>query len=148
MADQEATAQGKANGTAEAGGMSKKEAVKRVLADKGPGLKPPEISDEVKRRFNIDLTVGTAKTYKRDILAKGAKGSSAKPTAKKAAAAKKPAATQASAAKKTPPAAKAATAQAAAGASGYNLSDIQSTRNLLARIGAGRLRELVDVLAR
>jgi hypothetical protein len=64
------TAQAQANGTAKA--PSKWAAVTQILAERGPSFTPTQIRDELKSRFGLEITLGTATTYKRDILRKQA----------------------------------------------------------------------------
>lgn len=128
------------------GSMSKKEAVRRALQDLGREAKPLQIRDHVKQHYHIDMGLDHISTVKGEILRETGQ---AKPTAEKPTTAK-PAAPQAAAAK--PPihneeSAKAAMPQAM-GIQGIALTDIETVKELLQRLGATSLKKLIDVMAR
>jgi hypothetical protein len=119
------------------GGISKQEAVRRALAELGENAKPSEIKPFVKERFGIEMSADHISTAKGTIL-KQAKGKKKRrPAAKKEAAPTAPA----------PPAPRPGTESGKAGA-GISLDDIRTVRDLLDRVGADRLRALVELLAR
>ena len=128
------------------GSMSKKEAVRRALQDLGREAKPLQIRDHVKQHYGIDMGLDHISTVKGESLRESGQ---ANPTAEKPTTTK-PAALQAAAAKptihKTEPA-KAAMPQAA-GARGIALTDIETVKDLLQRVGATSLKKLIDAMAR
>jgi hypothetical protein len=159
---------GEATAKAPAAGINKLEAVRRTLAKLGWEAKPTEIQSHVKKTYGIEMTTDHISTYKADLARKAREAGEPvpqaappvkKPTAPKPqASAAKP---QTSAAKppaqaaKKPPAvspASAAPAQAegGAGSSGGSilLEDVLTAKQLLDRVGADKLRILLDGLAK
>src|SRR4051812_22756774 len=53
-----------AEGPAEAGAVTKMEAVRRSLGELGPDAKPAEVQAHVKSRFGLDMTPAHVSTYK------------------------------------------------------------------------------------
>jgi hypothetical protein len=150
-----------ATAKAPAAGINKLEAVRRTLAKLGWEAKPTEIQSHVKKTYGIEMTTDHISTYKADLARKAREAGESVPQA--APPAKKPAAPkpQAAAAKPPAPAAKkppavlpasAAPAQAegGAGSSGGSilLEDVLTAKQLLDRVGADKLRTLLDGLAK
>jgi hypothetical protein len=145
------SAQAQANGTAKAQAPSKWAAVTQVLAERGKATTPTQIRDELKSRFNLDIGLNTASTYKRDILRKQAeakgkgKQARAKTAVKMAPLGKKPTAPKKATSVSPAPAPAAKTGSPSGG---FGLEDIQAARSLLARLGAERFKGLINVLAK
>src|SRR5262245_39486708 len=114
--------------------MTKMEAVRRTLRELGRHAMPLQIQDHLKKQFGIDMTVAHISNYKSEILRKkkGKRKAGRKAAAMIAAEAKAPA----------------STSSHGKGTGGFSLEDIQTTKALVGRIGADRLRTLIDVLAR
>jgi hypothetical protein len=114
--------------------MTKMEGVRRTLRELGKNAMPLQIQDHLKKQFGIDMTVAHISNYKSEILrkkkGKGKRG--------RKAAAMIPAEAKASAPVSAP----------GKGTGGFSLEDIQTTKALVGRIGADRLRTLIDVLAK
>jgi hypothetical protein len=112
--------------------MTKMEGVRRTLRELGKNAMPLQIQDHLKNQFGIDMTVAHISNYKSEILRKkkGKRG--------KRAAAMVPAEAKAPAPASAP----------GKGAGGFSLEDIQTTKALVGKIGADRLRTLIDVLAK
>jgi hypothetical protein len=128
------------------GSRSKKEAVRRALQDLGREAKPMPIRDHVKQHYHIDMGLDHLSTVKGETLRETGQ---ANPTAEKPATTK-PVAPQAAAARPAlhkAESAKAARPQAAA-AWGIALTDIDTVKELLQRLGATNLKKLIDVMAR
>ncbi len=128
---------------APAAGMSKREAVKRALADLGRDATPSQLQPHIREKFDIEMTTDHISTEKGNILRKAQ--AAAKPTAAK------PLAVQKSAAREVEP--KEATPQpqtepTAPQGDGISLGDIEAVKGLVERVGADSLKKLIDVLAR
>ena len=122
------------------------EAVKRALAKLGKATKPAELQVYVQKVFGIEMNRDHVKTCKGKILRQDAppgKTGAAKP-------AKKPAAPKAAAPKPVVAKAKPTTRAVAMpnGVSGISLGDLQTLKELVARVGPTQLRTLFDLLAR
>jgi hypothetical protein len=115
---------GQRNGKA----LSKLEAVRRTMAELGNDAKPLAIQAHLKKTFGIDMDPKLISNYK-NLVKKTAGG---KPKGRK------------------PKAAEAAQAPAlrARTAGGISLDDIRAVKELSDRLGADKVRELVDLLAR
>lgn len=111
------------------GGITKWDAVEQALAGLGNDAMPVAIQDYVKSTFGLDMNTGLISNYKSNILKKGG--------ARKAGAGKKNGRV----------AATTATTGSAAGA-GISVEDIRAVKELVDRMGADRLRELAQVLAK
>lgn len=129
--------------------ISKMEAVRRALARFGPETKPTEIANFIKKSFNIDLTNDRISNYKSEILRQHAsKGKAAKETApaapmtmaKPAAMTKEPAPVA-----MTQPKPSASTNGTSGG--GIGLKDIETVKDLLARVGQKQLEGLIELFA-
>jgi len=103
-------------------GLSIKEAVRRAMEIAGPDAASADLRAVIRKRFRLDLT-GDQVNNARSDMRRGA-GAAPQPAAAPAAAAPPPQ------------------------AGDFLLADIRATRDLLARLGAERLKGLVDVLAR
>jgi hypothetical protein len=159
-----------ANGKAKAP-TSKLDAVKETLQKLGRNMMPLAIKDHLKKHYGIEISADVASNYKKK-LAKQAKAAAPAPQAAKpadtapvltppvktetsppktpAAPAKKPALPAKKAAvPKPPPPAPQATKQAPE-TSGGNilLDDVLTAKELLDRVGADKLRTLIDGLAK
>src|SRR5262249_40357830 len=109
--------------------MSKMDGVRRTLRDLGRTAMPLQIQDHLKKNYGIDMTVAHISNYKSEILRKKKGKKKAAKTAEAAPAAKSSAAP---------------TTSRAAGA--ISLEDLQTTKALVARVGADQLRSLIDLL--
>jgi hypothetical protein len=142
----EATPQAPAGAAATQEPMTKIEAVRQVLAALGNEAKPKEIQEEVKKRFNIDMTSDHIKTAKNNILRKAGIKPAGKKRGRKKGSGKKPAtaATAVTAPPPSPtpaPAAKGHRKDAA-----VDMTDIKTVRDLLDRVGVAHLKNLIDMM--
>lgn len=129
------------NGKATTQGPSSKiDAVRQAWAALGKDAKAMQIKDEVQQRFGITMTVDHVYNCMSEIRRQNKKKRG--PTKNQA---KQPVAATASAGTQAQPAA--ASKQTAAKSSGVEIDDIATAKQLVARIGAGRLKSLIDVLA-
>jgi hypothetical protein len=120
-----------------AGGMTKAEVVRRALGDLGRDAKPLELKDHILKRYGIEMSAEHISTEKRKALLQGAgKG--------KAVAAGAPA--QPSAARTAEPRVPASTPAAESALVG--LDDVVKIKDLVDRVGASSLKQLIDVFAR
>ena len=118
------------------GGVNKMEAVRQVIAKHGKDTMPVEIAKFVKDEHGADMSSDMASTYKSAVLKelgqggkrKGKRGP--KPGWKKAGAADD---------------AKAATQT---GGGGISIEDIEAVKKLCDRMGAEKVRQLAQVLAK
>lgn len=109
------------------GGMTKAEAVRQTLAKLGNDVKPNDIVNHVKSAFGLEMSYDMASTYKSAALKKaGGKRRGRKPGRKPAVA---------------------ATNGRRAGGS-ISMADIQAVKDLADRLGADKVRQLAEVLAR
>jgi hypothetical protein len=145
------------SGGASSNGITKLEAVRKVLADSGLGTMPLQIQEQVKRRYGLDVSADVASNYKKRIVkeAKEAKAEAPKPAAPVASAkkrsARKPAPSRATASKPAlskPVPKSAATGGGAETGGGISLGDIEVTKELLGRVGVEQLKRLIDVLSK
>jgi hypothetical protein len=104
------------------GGMTKREAVRRALADLGPDATPTQMQGHIREKFGIDMTPNHISTEKGNLR-------------KHQGAAKPP-----------PQASAARTVELAKPAIG--LADIEAVKDLMERMGADSLKKLIDVMAR
>lgn len=121
--------------------VSKMEAVRQALSKLTKNAMPVDIQTFIKNTFGIAMTTAHISNYKTDILRKAA-GKSANKSSKPAIAkpmAKAPPAPTAVAKAPSVPAPKAST-------SGISLQDIEMVKSLLARVGPGSLKALIDLL--
>ncbi len=112
--------------------ITKMEAMRRTLAEMGQDAKPLDIQSHVKSEFGIDMNTNVISAYKSTLKA------GKQPAAKPAKAATAPAANGAKAAK----------APAHKTESGISVDDIRSIKEVADRIGADRVKELVDVFGK
>jgi hypothetical protein len=132
--------------------MTKMEAVRRALDERGLTAPTAALQEFVKMRFGLDMTAGHVKNYKGKILRKarlegktvGKKPAKRKPVPQRSAARK------VGATKKTPakPQVKPSSAPVTTGAGGKGkgipLNDILYVKTLVGRFGKGQLHTLVD----
>jgi hypothetical protein len=119
---------------ARAGGMTKKEAVQRGLADLGPDAKPAQLKGHIKTKYGIDMTTDHISTVKGNLRSKR-KGARKAPA-------------QASAARAAERKGLAPAPAPRGNGHSIGLDDIATAKGLVERIGADSLRKLIDVLAR
>src|SRR5262249_23517446 len=114
---------GPANGAT----LTKTDAVKQALANLGNDAMPLAIRDHIKSKFGIDMDPNLISNYKSTLLKKagGRRGRGGRPK------------------RQGVPATARATAQG-----GITLEDIRAVKDLAERIGADKVRQLVDVLYR
>jgi hypothetical protein len=136
-------------GGSPATGMTKWEAVKRSLATLGRDAKPLAIQSHVRDKYNIQMTAGHVSTYKKK-LAKQATASTRTPP--KAVPSHSQASANGRAAASRPPAPTAAAPPAdrvpGPKDDAVRIQDVLLTKELLDRVGASRLRVLIDGLAK
>jgi hypothetical protein len=125
------------NGTP-TGAISKIEAVTRTLQEFGPKIMPLAIKDHVKKRYSIEISASVASNYKKKLVKKAKLAG--QPLAATAAGAVP------SARKGRPPAKKAANGIRPGDT--ILLEDVLTTKTLLDRVGADRLRALINGLAK
>ena len=110
------------------GGMSKMEAVRQVIAKFGKDVKPNDILGHLKSEFGITMSYDMASTYKSAALKKTkGKRRGRKPGRK--------------------PAGAAASMNGRPGA-GISLDDIKAVKALADKLGADKVRQLAEVLAK
>lgn len=131
---------GSSPGTAP-GGMTKKEAVEKGLANLGNSATPTQLQKHIRERFNIEMDLNHISTAKAKILRAAGEH---KPAAA-AAPAKLPATHKPTLRKEEP--SKAAVLQGHA-TPGISLKDIETVKDLVERVGAASLKKLIDVMAR
>jgi hypothetical protein len=102
--------------------LTKREAVRRAIADLGPDATPTQMQGHIKRKFGIKMTTDHISTEKGNLR-------------KQQGAAKPP--PQASAARTVEPKKPA-----------IALHDIKAVKDLVERVGADSLKKLIDLLAR
>ncbi|HYT91227.1 MAG TPA: hypothetical protein VEL76_21110 [Gemmataceae bacterium] len=132
-------------GTAKASSISKKEAVRQALKELGKGAKPAAIKPFIKAKYGIDMTPEHITTSKGEILrGKGGKGKAAKKQLAAPKAPAKPPLSTPSAA--TPAGGTRASSGNAVGS--ISLQDVETTKDLVGRVGADSLRTLIELLAK
>jgi hypothetical protein len=104
-------------------GLTKREGVRRALAELGPDAQPSDIQAFVKSRFGIDMDKALISSYKTALKAAGNKGPGRKVAPKPA------------------------KATNATMNGGVSLEDIRAVKELTERVGAERVKQLADVLA-
>jgi hypothetical protein len=120
----------KNNGTAPKSGITKKDAVRQALSKLGKDASRPEIQKFVLDNYGHQMTLDHISTYKGEI--KREKGHAKKAVTMQPAAAKQES--------KKPP--------TRSPAHGISLTDIETVKSLLGRVGANSLKKLIDVMAR
>ena len=116
----------KQGATAAANGkqLSKMECVRRVIKKMGIDVKPLEIQDRLKKKYQLDMSTSVISTYKNNVK-KELKSKGGHPKKQKG--------------RSTSP---------AGAISEITLQDIQAVKTLVDRIGAQKLRELAGVFAK
>lgn len=109
--------------------ISKMEAMRQVFDAYGYDIKPLEIQGHLKKTFGIDMDPKVISSYKTSILSKKKGKKGRKKTA---------------AATETPQMAAAPVSHAG----GITIDDIRAVRELAYRIGADKVRQLAEVLAK
>ena len=148
-------------------GLSKQELMKQAIKQLGKDAKPLQIQAHIKDKFGVEIATNHISASKTEILRKmegGAKPAtstaaakpaaptpSAKPTPKPAV--QKPVAQKSPTQTTTPKAvapARVVGHEAGNGkkTAGISLHDIQAAKDLVGRVGAVQLRELIDLLAK
>jgi hypothetical protein len=119
-------------------GMTKAEAVRQAVAELGKDAKRTQLRDHIQAEYGIEMSLDHISVEKRKYLKKKAKK-------RKLAAAKPPALPSAArtAEPKEPTPEPAAPQEDA-----ICFGDIEATKGLMERVGADRLKRLIDVLAR
>jgi hypothetical protein len=137
------TQEGKTSSPVGETALTKREGVRRALADLGKDAKPLRIKDYVKDKFGIDISASVVSFYKKDLKKrkKGASKAKAAPAKTSPKAAPKTAVKKATAKlqKRTAPAAR---------ANGIGLDDVRTVKALVGRVGADNLRKLIDLVAK
>src|SRR5262245_38274859 len=118
--------------TPKAGSISKQQAVELALKEKGWDAKPVDLKPFIKERYGLEMTAEHITTCKSKARQKAPAKKKPAPKAAVQPAPKEPA-------KATP--------RADGRSGGFSLEDLQAVKGLIGRIGAGPLRQLVDVFA-
>jgi hypothetical protein len=118
--------------------LKKMEGVRRALKALGKNATPGEIIDHLEKEFAIEMTREQVSKYKSEILRKAA----AREKAAETPAAPKPAGRKPGGRKARP-----AASAKAGNRTGVSLEDVLAIRGLVGRVGADRLRILVDALS-
>jgi hypothetical protein len=140
-----ARARSAGNGTAGAAGgskLTKMEAVRRAVAQLGKDAKGAEVHAWVKDHLGVEMTIAHVHNCMSEIRKRARKKRAARQAARKAAAAAVASTPAAQPRPASPP------RPAAGGSGGISLEDIEAAKGLLERVGADRLRALIDLLAR
>ena len=132
-----------ASAKGEAAGLSKQELVRQAINHLGRDAKPLQIQAHIKDKFGIEMSPNHISASKTGILREAKSG--AKPVTSTATA--KPAA-QTVAPKAAPARVVGHEAGNGKKTAGISLHDIQDAKDLVGRVGAGQLRELIDLLAK
>jgi hypothetical protein len=109
--------------------LTKREAVRRALADLGPDATPTQMQGHIKKKFGIKMTTDHISTEKGNLRKQ--QGAASPPP-------------QASAARTVEPKKPAPQSGDAA----IGLADIEAVKDLMERMGADSLKKLIDVMAR
>jgi hypothetical protein len=123
--------------------ISKMEGVRRALAALGHDAMPVNIQTYVKTNFGLDMSTAHVSNYKTDILRKQSGKASktvTKPLAKKSAVKKAPKAPL------TPMTAPMSTTNSHA--SGIALTDIETVKGLVGRVGGHDLKSLIELFSK
>lgn len=112
------------------GGVNKMEAVRQILAKHGKDTKPGQIVELAKSEHGAELSYDMASTYKSAVLRKagGGKKRGRKPGRK--------------------PGVPVASSQNGSQVAGISLEDIRAVKILADRLGADKVRQLAEVLAK
>ena len=128
------------------GGMTKKEAVEKGLANLGNSATPTELRKHIQERYNIEMDLNHISTAKAKILkaAEQHKPAAAKPTVATPPA-KLPVVHKPSVRKEEP---RKVVMPPGNATQGISLKDIETVKDLVERVGASSLKKLIDVMAR
>lgn len=126
-AKKSATSTAASNGKA----ISKMEAMRQTLGTLGNDAKPKDIDAHLKSTFNITMSSAMISNYKGLALKGGKKKRGRKPGQQAA-----------------PAAASTAPTSSHGKISGYSIDDIRAVQELAGRLGARKLQELAEVLAK
>src|SRR4051812_39549197 len=125
--------------------VSKMEAVRQAVARLGSDAGRQQVHDLVRKEFGITMSLDHVSTYLGEIRRKAGtqpRPAAAKPAAPKQGRPTKPAAPKAPADK--PPQATAGGASNGPSSGGISVADIRVTKELLGRVGAEELKDLID----
>jgi hypothetical protein len=100
--------------------LTKREAVRRAIADLGPDAMPLQLQGHIRSKYGIEMSPDHISVEKRRTQLEAAKG--------KTAAAAKPAPQE--------------------NGEAIGLADIEAVKDLVERVGADSLKKLIDVMAR
>jgi hypothetical protein len=117
--------------TQRANGITKQQAVELALQEKGWDARPVDLKPYIKERFGLDMTaehITTCKSKARKGKKKPAPKAPGKPASQQSAKASAPRAGNAR-------------------SDGFSLEDLQAVKSLIGRVGAVKLRTLIDLLA-
>jgi hypothetical protein len=115
--------------------MTKMEAVRQVMAEFGKEIKPLQIRDVLKERFNIDISPDVASNYKKELIRR-ASGKKRRKKGKRGRAA--------AVAQAAPSAPVAAAGKKVSGT--ITPADVRAVRDLVDRVGAATLRDLLEAM--
>lgn len=110
------------------GDITKAEAVRQTLAELGNDAKPLQIQDHLKTKFGMDMATSVISNYK-SVLLKRARGKKARRGSPKAQA-------------------EAAAPNHVSPPDGIRLEDIRAVKQLVDQMGAEKVRQLAEVLAK
>jgi len=132
-------------------GITRVEAVGQAIGKLGKNASSADLRAYLKQHFGFDMKpphISNCKTkFLRSIAKKGKKAVKPEKVEVARAAAQQTMAPKPKA-KKTPVPKHSAASNGKAVAAGLSLQDVQTTRDLLGRVGAAQLRSLIDLLAR
>jgi hypothetical protein len=118
------------NGSASSDGtptLTKRETVRRALAELGPAAKPGEIQAFLREKYHLEMSSNMVSSYKSQLIKKA--GGLKKKRGRKS----KPARSE--------------LAPRAETTDGVSLKDLHAIKELANRLGVGKLRALIDLLA-
>ena len=137
---------------APASGINKMDAVRQAMGELGNAAARTEIQKFVKERFGIELNLDTVSSYKAFIASKAKKSAAttqaAKPVAQQPASVKKKGQKQKRRGKAASRPLVAVSTAPREKANGIALSDIQTVKALVGRVGADSLKTLIDVFSK
>jgi hypothetical protein len=146
MADKKNNPGGSSASRKASGGITKKDAVEKGLGALGNAATPTQLQKHIRERYAIDMDLKHISTAKAKLLKAAGQN---QPAVHKPAVVKPPAKlpTVLKPSSRQKATGKAATSQGQ-GAPGISLSDIDTVKDLVERVGAVRLKKLIDVMAR
>ena len=112
-------------GQSDGKGLTKKEGVERALAELVRDAQPLAIQQHIKERYGLDMERSHISNYKTNLLKQGAGRRTAVRKSEGRAAAPSPAA-----------------------ANGFSLDEIRAVKEIVDRIGAEKVRQLAEALAK